>query len=122
MIRCYIENQCFKSITMIFLNRLHEQLSYSDDEDKKPLSSQRFFYFFSTKRLRVWKKFVFLQRQNPPRFPKTSEPGRVFFLPMGTPYTKQPISIADQIARLKSLGLIIADEAKAEKTLGEVSY
>ena len=41
---------------------------------------------------------------------------------MGTLYTKQPISIADQIARLKSLGLIIADEAKAEKTLGEVSY
>ena len=41
---------------------------------------------------------------------------------MGTLYTKQPISIADQIARLKSLGLIIADEAKAEKTLSEVSY
>jgi abortive infection bacteriophage resistance protein len=41
---------------------------------------------------------------------------------MGTRYTKQPISIADQIARQKSLGLIIADEAKAEKTLGQVSY
>jgi abortive infection bacteriophage resistance protein len=41
---------------------------------------------------------------------------------MGTLYTKQPISIADQIAKLKSLGLVIADEAKAEKTLGEVSY
>ena len=41
---------------------------------------------------------------------------------MGTLYSKQPLSIADQIARLKYLGLIIADEAKAEKTLGEVSY
>lgn len=41
---------------------------------------------------------------------------------MGTQYVKQPISIADQIARLKSLGLIIPDEAKAEKILGEVSY
>ncbi|MBQ8959340.1 MAG: Abi family protein [Bacteroidales bacterium] len=41
---------------------------------------------------------------------------------MGTIYTKQPISITDQIARLKSLGLIIADENKAKKTLGEVSY
>lgn len=41
---------------------------------------------------------------------------------MGTPYTKQPISITDQIAKLKSQGFIIADEAKAEKTLGEVSY
>ena len=41
---------------------------------------------------------------------------------MGTLYSKQPISIADQIVRLKSLGLIIADEAKAEKTLSEVSY
>lgn len=41
---------------------------------------------------------------------------------MGNLYSKQPISIADQIAKLKSLGLIIADEAKAQKTLGEVSY
>ena len=33
---------------------------------------------------------------------KTSEPGRVFyFQTMGTLYTKRPISIADQIAKLK---------------------
>ena len=32
------------------------------------------------------------------------------------------MSIADQIARLKLLGLIIADEVKAEKALSEVSY
>ena len=37
-------------------------------------------------------------------------------------YTKQPISIEDQIAKLRSLGLIIADEDKARKTLSEVSY
>ena len=37
-------------------------------------------------------------------------------------YTKQPISIDDQIAKLRSLGLIIADEDKARKTLSEVSY
>ncbi len=36
-------------------------------------------------------------------------------------YTKQPLSIDDQIAKLRSLGLIIADEGKARKTLGEVS-
>lgn len=37
-------------------------------------------------------------------------------------YTKQPLSISDQIANLRRLGLIIADEAFAEKILGEVSY
>ena len=37
-------------------------------------------------------------------------------------YTKHPISIDDQIAKLRSLGLIIADEDKARKTLSEVSY
>jgi hypothetical protein len=36
-------------------------------------------------------------------------------------YTKQPISIDDQIAKLRSLGLIIADEDKARKTLSEVN-
>lgn len=41
---------------------------------------------------------------------------------MGNIYTKQPISIADQISKLKSQGLIIADPNKAEKILGEVSY
>lgn len=41
---------------------------------------------------------------------------------MGSIYTKQPISIADQISKLKSQGLIIADPNKAEKILGEVSY
>lgn len=37
-------------------------------------------------------------------------------------YSKQPISIADQIAQLKSRGLIIGDEADAEKVLSIISY
>ena len=37
-------------------------------------------------------------------------------------YTKQPLSIEDQIAKLKFLGLVIADETNAKKVLGEVSY
>lgn len=41
---------------------------------------------------------------------------------MGIVYTKQPISIADQISKLKSQGLIIVELNKAEKILGEVSY
>lgn len=37
-------------------------------------------------------------------------------------YTKKPLGIQDQIARLKSLGLIISDNSFAEKVLAEVSY
>ena len=37
-------------------------------------------------------------------------------------YTKQPLSIEDQIARLRLQGLVIADEAYAKRVLGEVSY
>lgn len=37
-------------------------------------------------------------------------------------YTKHPLSIEDQIAKLKFLGLVIADETNAKKVLGEVSY
>ena len=37
-------------------------------------------------------------------------------------YTKQPISISDQIERLKALGLHFADEHFAAKVLSEVSY
>ena len=37
-------------------------------------------------------------------------------------YTKQALSIADQIALLKNRGLQIADEPKATKFLDEVSY
>ena len=37
-------------------------------------------------------------------------------------YTKQALSISEQIELLKSRGLNIADSAKAEKFLGRVSY
>ena len=37
-------------------------------------------------------------------------------------YTKQALSISEQIELLKSRGLNIADSSKAEKFLGEVSY
>lgn len=37
-------------------------------------------------------------------------------------YTKPPISIADQINRLKSRGLVINDEAKATSYLSNISY
>jgi len=37
-------------------------------------------------------------------------------------YTKQPISIDDQIAKLRLLGLTFVDENRARKTLSEVSY
>ena len=37
-------------------------------------------------------------------------------------YTKQALPIADQLELLKSRGLLIADESKAAKFLGEVSY
>lgn len=37
-------------------------------------------------------------------------------------YTKQPLSITDQIARLKAQGLVINDEELATKVLGEISY
>ena len=54
---------------------------------------------------------------------KTSEPGRVFYLStMGNTYSKQPLSIADQISNLKRLGLSIPNQTLAEKTLGEISY
>ena len=41
---------------------------------------------------------------------------------MSNTYTKQPLSIADQIAKLKLNGLIITNPTFAEKVLKEVSY
>ncbi len=52
---------------------------------------------------------------------QNSEPGWNFcFISME--YTKQTISIADQIAQLKSRGLTIEDDTKAEKVLSTISY
>lgn len=58
---------------------------------------------------------------------KNSEPGRVFclyLLVMSTfrIYTKQALSIPNQIALLKNRGLQIDDESLASKFLSEVSY
>lgn len=41
---------------------------------------------------------------------------------MQIPYTKHPITIAEQITELKRRGLLIVEDAQAEKILGEVSY
>ena len=41
---------------------------------------------------------------------------------MSNIYTKQPLSIEDQISKLRSQGLIIVDEECVKKVLGEVSY
>lgn len=48
--------------------------------------------------------------------------GLLFYSNMSNIYTKQPLSIDDQIAKLRSQGLIIANEDLARKVLGEVSY
>ena len=48
--------------------------------------------------------------------------GLLFYSSMSNIYTKQPLSIDDQIAKLRSQGLIIDNEDLARKVLGEVSY
>ena len=65
-----------------------------------------------------------MQQQNPPRFPFEQRTRAGLLLFMGTLrlYTKQALSISEQIELLKSRGLIIADLSKAAKFLGEVSY
>ena len=65
-----------------------------------------------------------LQQQNPPRFPFEQRTRAGLLLFMGTIrlYTKQALSISEQIELLKNRGLNIADNSKAEKFLGEVSY
>ncbi len=37
-------------------------------------------------------------------------------------YSKKAVSITDQVARLKSRGLVIPDEAKAASYLSNISY
>ena len=65
-----------------------------------------------------------MQQQNPPRFPFEQRTRAGLLLFMGTLrlYTKQALSISEQIELLKSRGLNIADSSKAAKFLGEVSY
>lgn len=70
------------------------------------------------------RKKVILQQQIPPRFPFEQRTRAGLLLFMGTLrlYTKQALSISEQIELLKSRGLNIADSSKAVKFLGEVSY
>lgn len=65
-----------------------------------------------------------MQQQNPPRFPFEQRTRAGLLLFMGTLrlYTKQALSISEQIELLKSRGLNIADSSKTAKFLGEVSY
>ena len=72
--------------------------------------------------LSVQGKAVPLYQQNPPRFPKTSEPGRGVFYIWAMKYNKQPISIDDQITILKGRGLIFDDEQNAHSVLENISY
>jgi len=65
-----------------------------------------------------------LQQQNPPRFPfeQRTRAGLLLFMSTLRLYTKQALSISEQIELLKSRGLNIADSSKTAKFLGEVSY
>ena len=68
--------------------------------------------------------FIPLHQQNPPRFSLDQRTRAGLLLYMGTIrlYTKQPLSIADQIQLLKDRGLLFGDETYAAKFLSEVSY
>ena len=65
-----------------------------------------------------------MQQQNPPRFPfeQRTRAGLLLFMSTLRLYTKQALSVSEQIELLKSRGLNIADSSKAVKFLGEVSY
>ena len=66
-------------------------------------------------------KFVYLQRQIPPASHKNSVPSGTF-LYIDMRYTKQAMTLAQQIQTLQSRGLIIADTNKAEQALDATSY
>jgi abortive infection bacteriophage resistance protein len=61
-------------------------------------------------------------QQNPPRFPKTSEPGRGVLYIYVMRYNKQPISITEQIDILKRRGLVFDNEQEAISVLENISY
>lgn len=81
-------------------------------------------WFFLLKSLYCQWLFVSLQQQNPPRFPleQRTRAGLLLFMSTLRLYTKQALSISEQIELLKSRGLNIADSSKTAKFLGEVSY
>ena len=78
--------------------------------------------FFFSKICSIKTFIVILQRQNPPRlFAMRTRAGLFYYIDLMT-YTKLPISIAEQIALLKSRGLTFADEPNASKRLEHISY
>jgi len=62
-----------------------------------------------------------LHRQIPPASHKNSVPSGTF-LYIDMRYTKQAMTLAQQIQTLQSRGLIIADTNKAEQALDAISY
>lgn len=63
-----------------------------------------------------------MHQQFPPRlFTMRTRAELIFYTPMVT-YTKQPISIADQMAMLKNRGLLFDDEKAAVECLKIISY
>ena len=68
--------------------------------------------------------FIPLHQQNPPRFSldQRTRAGLLLYMSTIRLYTKQPLSIADQIQLLKDRGLLFGDETYAAKFLSEVSY
>ena len=67
-------------------------------------------------------KTLSLHQQFPPRlFTMRTRAELIFYTPMVT-YTKQPISIADQMAMLKNRGLLFDDEKAAVECLKIISY
>ena len=65
-----------------------------------------------------------MHQQNPPRFPIEQRTRAGLLLFMGTLkiYTKSALPVAEQISLLKDRRLLIANDSKAVKFLGEVSY
>lgn len=63
-----------------------------------------------------------MQHQNPPRFPQNSVPGRNFFIYTIMDYTKNALSISDQIAALQQRGLVVNDLSAIEQFLNNVTY
>ena len=66
----------------------------------------------------VGKSAYLCTRQFPPGSPQGQHTiGGTYFVYRHTMYTKQPISLAQQIQTLKQRGLIIDNEARAEEPL-----
>ena len=63
--------------------------------------------------------FIPLYQQNPPRFSldQRTRAGLLLYMSTIRLYTKQPLSIADQIQLLKDRGLLFGDETYAAKFL-----